>query len=294
MPELRKSRAQRREEARALAREVLHSERIKRPATKLDKGWFLAAFMALALLLIAPKIGRGITATVLIAMTACLVRPIWDLGVVQQAPSHPKRNWRFAGIMLASLISVTLFGIYVWPPIKRHTLTAEERASFETALKPQRGPDLEVQIACPQNDEKVCIYAGQFINLFGEAGWSIEPYVTRIILTKPPDGILIQRRAGNRDYLMKHWDAGGYFNINEPHLLAVQGAFQSIHIEPTGGTDPDVPENVMRIYFGLERENEAEPTDLTKSTEWATGKRVGPFPEKRRTVVCRWLNLFCG
>ena len=95
---------------------------------------------------------------------------------------------------------------------------------------------------------------------------------------------MIYRRGGNRDYTLQHYDAGGYFNSNEPHLLAMQKAFQLIHIEPNVGTDPDIPENAMMIYFGPERENEAEPTYLTKSTEWVLGKRIGPFPGKRGSV----------
>ena len=294
LPEQQKPRAQRREEARALAKEMLRSEKIKPATTKLDKGWFLAAFMALALLLIAPKIGRAITAVVLVAMASCLVHPIWHLSIVQQASRHSIRNWRFAGISLVALISMGLFGVYVWPPIKRHTLTAKERASFENALRAQKGDDIEIQLACPPNDEKGCTYAGQFIRAVGDSGWKVQAYVSRLTLTKPLEGIMIYRRGGNRDYSLQHYDAGGYFNINEPHLLAMQKAFQSIQIEPSGGTNPDLPENVMMIYFGPERENEAEPTDLTRSTEWATGKREGSFPGKRRSVLCRWLGLFCG
>ncbi len=294
LPEQQKPRAQRREEARALAKEMLRSEKIKPANTKLDKGWFLAAFMALALLLIAPKIGRAITAVLLVGMASCLVHPIWHLGSVQRASPHSLRNWRFAGILLIALISVGLFGAYVWPSIKRHTLTAKERASFENALKAQKGDDIEIQLACPPNDEKGCTYAGQFIRPVGDSGWKVQAYVSRLTLTKPLDGIMIYRRGGNRDYSLQHYDAGGYFNINEPHLLVMQKAFESIQIEPSGGTNSDLPENVMMIYFGPERENEAEPTDLTRSTEWATGKREGPFPGKRRSVLCRWLGLFCG
>jgi hypothetical protein len=250
--------------------------------------------MALALLLIAPKIGRGITAVVLVGMVSCLVHPIWHLDIVQQASSHSIRNWRFTGALLIALISIGLFGMYVWPPIKRHTLTAKERALFENALRPQKGQDLEIQLACPPNDERACTYAGQFINLVGDSGWKVHAYVDRLALTRPLDGIMIYRRGGNRDYSLQHYNAGGYFNISEPHLLAMQKALQSIEIEPSSGTDPDIPENVMMVYFGPERENEAESTDLTRSTEWATGKREGPFPGKRRSVLCQWLGLLCG
>jgi hypothetical protein len=267
---------------------------IKPVTAKLGKGWFLATFMALALRLIAPKIGRDITAGVLVAMASCLVQPIWHLGIVQHASPHSIRVRRFTGILFIALVSIGLFGIYVWPPIKRHTLTAKERVLFENALKPQKGDDLEIQFACPPNDERTCTYAGQFINLVGDSGWKVRSYVDRLTLTRPLDGIMIYRRGGNRDYLLQHYNAGGYFNISEPHLLAIQKAFQSIQIEPSGGTNPDIPENVMMVYFGPERENEAEPTDLTRSTEWATGKREGPFPGKRRSVLCRWLGLLCG
>ncbi|HWX38079.1 MAG TPA: hypothetical protein VNY09_02490 [Candidatus Sulfotelmatobacter sp.] len=296
MPEQRKTRAQRREEARAVAKEIVRSEKAKQATTntKLDKGWYLATLMALALPLIAPKMGRGMTAVVLIAMASCLINPIWHLGIVRRARTGSTRNWRFAGILLIALTSIGLFGAYVWPAVRRHTLTEKERASFENALKSQKGEDLEIQLACPPNDERVCTFAGQFINLVGDSGWKVQSYVTRITLSRPFDGVMIYRRGGNRDYLLQHYDAGGYFNINEPHLLAIQKAFQSIQIEPSGGTNPDIPENVMMVYFGPERENEAELTDLTRSTEWATGKREGPFPGKRRLALCRWLGLLCG
>jgi hypothetical protein len=178
--------------------------------------------------------------------------------------------------------------------IKRHTLTARETTRFENALKSQGGDALEVQMACAPADEKDCVYAEQFIRPIGDSKWKVQAYVSRLPLTKPLDGITIYRRAGNRDYALQHYDAGGYFNISEPHLWAMQKAFQSIHIEPSGGTAPDISENAMMIYVGPERENEAEPTDLTISTEWGTGKRVGPFPGKRNTRLCSWFGLSCG
>jgi hypothetical protein len=256
--------------------------------------WFLAAFMALGLFLAAPKLGRDLTLIGLIAMLGCLIHPISQLRMVKKAKSKRTKTSWFIGATAVAVIIVTSFGIYVWPPIKRHPLTADERTSFENALKSQEGGDLEIQIACSPNDEKTCTYAGQFIRPVGDSHWKVQAYVNRLMLTRPLDGIMIYRRGGNRDYSLQHYDAGGYFNNNEPHLLAMQKAFQSIDIEPSGGTDPDLPENVMMIYFGPERENEAELTDLTKSTEWATGKREGPFPGKRRTVLCRWFGLSCG
>jgi hypothetical protein len=266
----------------------------KKKSSSLDPGWYLAAVMALALFLLAPKVGRDVTSVVLIFIFILLVHPIWKLNFVQRPTSNSQKVRRFGIVMLPTIILAASFGAYVWPPVKRHLLTVRERTGFEAVLKQQNGGDLEVQFACPPNDEKACTYAGQFIRPVGDSGWKVQAFVTRLTLTKPLDGIMIYRRGGNRDYTLQYYDAGGYFNINEPHLLAMQKAFQSIQIEPSGGADPDIPENVMMIYVGLERENEAEPTDLTKSTEWASGKRMGPFPGKRRTFLCRWFGLLCS
>ena len=301
MPNLYKppqTRAERRSIAREAAKELVRSAgRNNRSdgqgSNALDAGWFLAAFMALVLYLLAPKIGQPITLVVLVAMAGCLVRPIWRLRIVQAALTTTQRGCRFGALMLAPCLLISIFGVYVWPPIKRHPLVQGERARFENALKTEKGDDLEIQIACSPNDEKTCTYAGQFIFLIGDSGWKVRSIVDRLPLSRPMDGITIYRRGGDKAYMMQHSDAGGWFNDNEPHMLAMQSAFQSIHIEPNGGTDPDLPENVMLIYFGPERENEAEHTDLTRSTEWATGKRVGPFPGKRNTRLCRWFGLLC-
>lgn len=68
--------------------------------------------------------------------------------------------------------------------------------------------------------------------------------------------------------------------INEAHLLAVNKAFETIHIEIDSAADPDLAENEMLIYVGPERDDESEPTHLTRSIEWVNGKRTGPFPQQ--------------
>jgi hypothetical protein len=273
----RAGRKYRREVARQLAKEILKNQgQPQKRKREWDAGWFLAAFLAFALWLLAPKVGRPLTTVTLGAMAACLAPPIWKLRFVQSA----SRKWlTFSGVMLIAVVSVALFGVYVWPPIKRHVLNAKERAAFENNLRTRKDGDLEVQIACPMGDEKTCIYARQFISLFGESEWKVQPLVARVTLTKASDGVVVYRRGGNRDDMMRRWNSGGYFNINEPRLLAVQSAFRAIHIEINGGTNPDLGENLMMVYFGPEKDNEAEPNDLTRETDWATGKAKGPFPQ---------------
>lgn len=160
----------------------------------------------------------------------------------------------------------------------RHTLSSKERVAFETPLKAKKDTTLNIQIACPYADERPCLFASQFVSMFGESGWRVDPTVQRLMLSQAKQGVVIYRRGGNKDYMQKHWDAGAYFAINEPHLLAVQSAFQSVKIEPCGATNPDLAEDVMMIYFGAEREDESQPTALTKSREWVDGKVQGPYP----------------
>jgi hypothetical protein len=277
----REGRRIRRETARELAREIMvnRSSRTKRGW---DAGWFLAAFMALGLLLIAPKVGREVTGIVLVGMVGCLVHPIWKLGIVQGAATALQRWARFIGILIIGMAVVAAFGFYVWPPIRRHALSAKERAAFGDALKTEQGGDvnLEIQIACAPGDEKTCVYAGQFVELFGRAGWQVHPSVDRLNLAKASDGITAMRRAGNKAHMLQHWDSGGYVEINEPHLLAVNKAFESIHVEIASAANPDLAENEMLIYVGPEREDESEPTHLTRTIQWVTGKRTGPFPQQ--------------
>jgi hypothetical protein len=180
------------------------------------------------------------------------------------------------GIALAAVISG--FGYIEWPPIRRHALSAREQTKFENALRPQKGSELQVQVGCAAGDEKACVYAEQFVALFGESEWNIQPFVSRLTLSKAQDGVFVYRRGGDKQDMMKRWNSGGWFAINDAHLLSVQNAFRAIHVEIDGGANPDLAENVMMVYFGPERENEAEPTQLTRETDWATGKTKGPLP----------------
>ncbi len=72
------NRRARRNTAAALAREIMaHGSPRKR---SLDVAlWFVAAFLALALMLIAPKLGRGVTVVILALMVACTIHPVLQL-----------------------------------------------------------------------------------------------------------------------------------------------------------------------------------------------------------------------
>ena len=173
----RGARQYRRGAARELAREVVRTgNQARQSSPKLDVVlWFLAAFMALGLFLLAPKIGRASTIVVLIAMAGCLVHPLWQLPLVQNAQSLTKKIKLFSSFVLLAFALLALFGVYVWPPVRRHVLSEKERQAFQEPLKvQQKGEHEEIQIVCPTSDESTCVYANQFINIFREAGWKVQ------------------------------------------------------------------------------------------------------------------------
>jgi hypothetical protein len=92
--------------------------------------WLLAACMALALLLLAPKVGPKVTFVVLALMFLCLPYPIFQLPIVKQA-SGSKRRKLIIGFVLLAAFSVSAFGYYVWPQ------SVEEKQGFNVIFKTQ-------------------------------------------------------------------------------------------------------------------------------------------------------------
>lgn len=87
--------------------------------------WFLAAFMALGLLLLAPKLGRHATFIVLIAMFSCLIHPVWQLPVVKRAQSMGRKIFLFSSFMVLAAVLIASFGVYVWPESKRAVIVTK-------------------------------------------------------------------------------------------------------------------------------------------------------------------------
>jgi hypothetical protein len=195
--------------------------------------------------------------------------------VLGRVPSAWARN---AVASVVWLLAVSAFCFLVWPHLHRHTLSAKERIAFEEPLKSQKQPRLEIHIGCPGDDEKACVFANQFVRLFGESGWKVQSVVERLTLSRPAAGVYLFRKGGAAPKTPYEWNIGGWLQINDPSLLSVQKAFQQIGIEPESGTNYQLADDVMMIYIGTEKENEAEPTNLTSSTKWVQGKGT-TFPK---------------
>jgi hypothetical protein len=154
-------------------------------------------------------------------------------------------------------------GYLVWPPIRRHVLDQAERTRFEEPLRKQIEDRYELDLSCPSADESICAYAGQFIEIFREAGWKVrDNQVHRVTLGVPYQGIRLFSYVPNYPAPDAPVDSGVWTKISNS-LITVYKSFSSIGIEANGGVRNDVPENVLTIYFGPEKADESKPTDMT-------------------------------
>jgi hypothetical protein len=246
-----KSRRQRREEARELAKEIIRSGKTKPPAAKLDVGWFLALFMALALLLLASKIGRPITCIVLVLMVACLIHPITQLPIVRGAASTATKTAWFVGLMLMAIAVIAAFGIYVWPPLPYYrTLSVKDRENFMNILKSVREPRETLVVQCPTSNEALCTIATEYLEMFQASGWRTPTGgVERTLYIKALPGVTISKKPQPGD-LDPNDVVHGLWVLQSPSLVTVENAFKAIRIGTTQKSGMNLPENTISIYFG--------------------------------------------
>jgi len=112
---MQQTRQQRKASARELARGIMHTQ----PSERISGGdwvlWFLAAAMAIALFLAAPKLGKLATFIGLVLLFACLVKPTAHLPWIRKATPISKKRWKLFGCLIADGILVAAFGWWVLP-----------------------------------------------------------------------------------------------------------------------------------------------------------------------------------
>jgi hypothetical protein len=127
---------------------------------------------------------------------------LWKASAILDKSLQPFGKLIRATIIIVFIGGVmTWIGVIVYPPIRRHTLSIEEDQRFERPLRDKKDETLTIQIGCPLNDEKTCVFATQFIPLFGESGWKVSPFIQRLTLSKSQDGVIVYRRGGNKDFM---------------------------------------------------------------------------------------------
>ncbi len=274
----RGNRRQRRETARELAKELVRQRIPEKGKFSAELTLALAAtVITILLVLIAPQ-SKWATGFWLAVVFALGIYPMLHLGDW----ALKKIKWEWLRSVLAMIVwtaGMTLLALHVWPSFHRHILSAKERAQFEAPLKAQKTDQQEIHFACPTTDEKPCEFATQFVGIFGESGWKVKTEVERDTFQRPKPGVWFLRKGGAQPKTPYDWNVGGWMSIHDPTLLTVQRAFQNLGIEPDASTGWQFPDDVMTIYFGTERENEGEATDLTRIEEWFSGKRTGPMPQ---------------
>jgi hypothetical protein len=182
-------------------------------------------------------------------------------------------------ILTTALVSA--IGYRVWPPIRRHTLSEKERAAFEKPLREQKEPREEIQIICTQRNEQACVYAAQFVNIFREAGWKVRNNRAEPVQLNNPEAGIILFKHGEGKLDPDNWQSGLWSALTAS-LIDVRRAFVNIGVEPESGNNPEMPEGLISVYFGLEKENEGAPTGLTKLMEILGDKwRGGPVPPQK-------------
>jgi hypothetical protein len=236
----------------------------------------LGILTGLALFPLAPKLGRGVTAGALVVMFLALLYPTKH-AVASLNVRFRKSVYVWTIVLLIDVGLVVAFGLYVWPPLRRHHLTAKETQGFEQAIKNQKAKRETIRLFCPQSDESACTYAVQFIGIFGEAGWDAGYLVERVSLTKPTSGVLFLLPTTAKKSDLQKWNSGAWTSIS-PSMKHIRQAFLAIEVEPDSTADPDIPEGTMGIYFGNEKEDASERTQLTDTMKRSEEiRRSGQF-----------------
>jgi hypothetical protein len=275
---VRKTRQQLRAEAREAAKLLLQTGKPKQ-ALRWDYSLFFIGVVIGIVLVVAPPRTRLAMVFWLIIMFGSLVYPL--LHLVRAALQTRMKSARVPTAIILSAILVSAVGYSVWPPIRRHTLSDKERALFEKPLSEQKGPREEIQITCSQGDEAACVYANQFVNIFREAGWRVrDNHVERVLMSNPTGGIFIFKRGTGKlnpdDWRSGLWTALTLSFVN------VRQAFVNLGIEPESGSNPEMPEGVITVYFGSEKDAEGAPTVLTDMMKRAERQwRDGTVPRPK-------------
>lgn len=225
--------------------------------------FFVGVGMAIILAFLPPET-RWAAILWLIALYGVLVYPVLHLAEWLLQTKRKLGVRILAVIVLAC--GVLAFAKVVWPTTKRHQLSESEQSAFKAALgSPSQSPRQLIQVSCPEHDEKVCMYASQFVGYFGQSGWPVRGNVERITLQRPMDGVVLIERGGKSGEELK-WDAGGYTALT-PDIESIYKAFRAVGITPNQSAGPDLPDGLIVAWFGEEKPDESAPTDLTRAIE---------------------------
>jgi len=176
----------------------------------------------------------------------------YSLPVLNNGPTLRKAALRATVVVLVTF-GVVAFGRFVWPK-GLGTLTDQERQRFVAALKAEAHP-VPVHLMCPPTEELDCSVASQFIQIFGMAGWKLNPpYVDRVTAGNPRRGLyFVLHSTADPDYSKPEWrqpNVGVWTQLLQGYLPLKQ-AFHEIGVEAPEEVGYTFPEQTIGIYFGV-------------------------------------------
>ena len=245
------TRAERRAAAREAAKLLL-----RHPPKKQGFRWdvtlaLVVAIMAVLLVFLPPQ--DAVTTGFWLAAIFCLgIYPVLhfaDWGLRSQ------RRWILRGIAVTIWGgAVFAFGVRMWPPLPYyHKLTAKEKDAFMVILRSQKEPHESLIVRCPTGDEKLCVIATDFLEMFQRAGWKTPTGgIERGLYAKSIPGISIAKKPSPGTLDPNNPDMGLWV-LQSPSLTTVEKAFKSIGMTTTAKAGQDMDDGVISIYFGPAR-----------------------------------------
>lgn len=109
-------------------------------------------------------------------------------------------------------------------------------------------PREQIRMGCAAADERACVLAGQFVELFRRAGWTVlGDKVERVQLGKPARAIVLFKRGVGAQPVPK--DSGAWVHQTISWQV-LQGALTVIGLAPETAVDSNLPEGVIGVYVG--------------------------------------------
>jgi hypothetical protein len=127
-------------------------------------------------------------------------------------------------------------------------LSTGERVHFVQELMALQSSREEIRLGCAAGSEDTCVLAGQFLDLFQEAGWIVRgDSVERAQLGKPRAGVVLMKRGVTQTPPPA---GSGVWVLQTPSLECLKRAFSKIGMSPELASDAKMPEGVVGVFIG--------------------------------------------
>ncbi len=215
--------------------------------------WCSAGALAIVLIFAAPK--NPLWAGVLLAsLWSLLIIPVTHIPLVRDA--LPGWNRSLARVIATLIMTafVFYFGASVWPHPGLDLLTESEQLQFISKLESIAGERTPVSVMCPPNEEKECVLASQFVEMFGRAGWPlVSQRVERVAAGRPQRGFyFVLHSIGDKDYSNPIYrkPGVGVWTQRPVTMPGLKSLFNELGLGSSVHVGTAWPERTLGLYFG--------------------------------------------